>query len=625
MTALASLRWLVGGLLVVVAAAPAAVADEPVLDLPFDGDLLDRSGHGNDAWRSRPEFAPGQLGQGLVPGGQAATVADAAELRLQPGFQVDCFLYFQRVTSGIIPIVSKGNEFTLRVNPKSEDGAFAFFVCLDGSWERRVTSEIVPEEGRWYRLEAGWDGEAIWLRVDGQEFRRERTGTVRTMHRPVEIGPVEATVDEVRILNPQARTFGNAYWTFDGHLRDETGHGHDFAGTSAGFGPGRSGSEAVRADRALEAPSSPDLQLAAGLRITCTVRFEEVSPGYTYLVVKDDEYMLRVDNAAEGGWFTFFVKGEGWEPRVKSPVRPEPGVWYKLVAGWDGVNLTLSVNGQEAMLPRVVRPVPTAAPLVVGPFAGTMDELRIENPRLPVLRCLALTQAETLHRAGQPSMLQAEIQNVGVPVTGAAATLALTEGVTVDGEATRPLGDLAAGETRTVEWTVRSDRPVTAVAAVELRSDREVHATLRRTVSFFNATATPMPPVPQMTGEPATTWYIDSVAGDNARDGQTPETAWRDFERINGQVLGPGDRLLLKRGSVFTGELRLGATATAGRWAEIGSYGEGARPILRGAWDIADRCVWIRDPDYLRVHGLTVSYAGKGLVVQYTAGGTAGW
>lgn len=136
--------------------------------------------------------------------------------------------------------------------------------------------------------------------------------------------------------------------------------------------------------------------------------------------------------------------------------------------------------------------------------------------------------------------------------------------------------------------------------------------------------------VPLRSAEPGptplggTTYYVDGVTGRNAASGTSPSAAWQDFSRINAQTLKAGDRLLIKRGSVINQELRVSANGTADRWAEIGAYGEGARPVIRRNWDIADRCVLIKDPDFLRIRGLAFSQAGKGLVVHFATPGHGG-
>lgn len=600
-----------------------AAPDEPVLELPLDGDLRDAGGYGNDGYRHQAQYAAGHRGQGLVPGGLAATVADTAELRLAPGLSIDCWVKFNTVTPGIIPLVGKNQEYLLRVNPQSEDGAFAFFVVLDGGWEPRVASGVQPQVGQWYHLEASWDGQMLSLAVNGQVTRQARTGRPRKSTNPVELGPVDAVIDEVKIMNPGALAAGDAHWSFDGNLKDDSGHGHDLTGQGVRYGQGRNG-QALVSGPPVQTPDSPDLRLAAGFRLDCSVIFDRLPEDYTYLAKKEGEYQLRVDSQKEGGRFSFFVNLGGWEPRVQSSLKAEVGVWYRLIAKWDGTALTLDVNGQHSETIRSGVPRPTAEPLTIGPIGGRLDDLRIENPRLPVLRCKALTQAETLLVAGRPAGLAAVIENVGSPLNDAVASLGLTDGVSCNSPAEVPLGAMATGEAKTVTWTVQAPKPVSATAAITMTAGGVELAGYRRALAFFESTDTPPVPVPQMTGGPATTWYVDSVSGDNTKAGTSPEAAWRDFTNINGKTLGPGDRLLLKRGSVFTQELDLRAQGTAERWAEIGTYGEGARPILRRNWDIADRCVRVVDPDYLHIRGLVVCFAAKGLVVTYATGNHQG-
>lgn len=122
----------------------------------------------------------------------------------------------------------------------------------------------------------------------------------------------------------------------------------------------------------------------------------------------------------------------------------------------------------------------------------------------------------------------------------------------------------------------------------------------------------------------ATTYYVDSAKGNNSNDGTTPDAAWRDFSNINGRTLAAGERLLIKRGSVINQELNIFARGTAEQWAEIGAYGEGARPIIQRNHDIRDRCALIRNPDFLRIRSLVVSHAGKGLIVVFATPGHGG-
>ncbi len=68
------------------------------------------------------------------------------------------------------------------------------------------------------------------------------------------------------------------------------------------------------------------------------------------------------------------------------------------------------------------------------------------------------------------------------------------------------------------------------------------------------------------------TYYI-SAMGDDRRDGLTPETAWKTTDYAN-RTIAEGDTILLRRGDIFYGRVRLPAGTT------LAAYGEGERPRI---------------------------------------------
>jgi hypothetical protein len=525
-------------------------------------------------------------------------------------------------------ILVKRNEYMLRVNPTSEGGHFAFFVYLDG-WEPRVRSNVVPQVGTWYHLVAGWDGQELSLEVNGEAVRAPRAGQPVATDEPLCFGPVAGVLDEVRLENPNAKSAAVVHWPFDGDLRDHSGHDHDGVAEGAKFSPGRVGQALGSNTKPVVVPNSPDLQLAPGMRIDCLVYFEGVPTATQNIVSKDGEYMLRVDPPQEGSDFAFFVNLEGWEPRVRTERRVQAGVWYRLIATWDGLALTLEVNGDRTRLVRGGLPGASESPVTVGGPGMLVDELRIENPKLPVVRVRDVAQEHAIMRAGIRETLTAVVQNLGTEAADVGVTLALPASVRCLGNPVQALGTLATGTTRTIEWQVEADRELSGAAEVRLTCQGAPPATTRRTLAFFprddeaaSLAAKRTPPSPG--GNGAMTYYVDSAQGNNANAGTSPEAPWLDFTNINGKTLGPGEKLLLKRGSVTNQELTVSARGTAENWAVIGAYGTGPRPVIRRNWDIDDRCVLIRNPDYLHVSSLVVCYAGKGLVVSYQQGGHAG-
>jgi hypothetical protein len=595
----------------------------------FEGSLSDRSGRGNDAFATSASFAPGHSGQGLQCGQGAAVVPDSPQLRPAPGLRIECWAKLDRLGPSFQPIVIKDRAYQLRVDPPAEGGQFSFFLHLDG-WEPRVRSQQPAKIGAWYHLAAGWDGKEIWLEVNGQRSRVRRGGVPTPSREPLELGRFEGVLDEVRIENPAPPPAGVAEWRFDGNLRDASGHGHDLAGKGARFVPTPGGQALASDSRALQAASKPDLQLAPGLRIDCSVYFDEVPAAGRYIAMKNGEYQLRLNSAKEGGCFALFVNLDGWEPRVCSEQRVEPGRWYRVTASWDGFLLTLDVNGQRSHATRSGLPRVTDNPLVIGALGGRIDNLRIENPRLPTIQVRDARQEHAILLVGRRENFTTTIRNVGTATEQAVVRFKLPPGARLLGKAIHELGTLPTGAERTLEWSVEADAAVLGAADIQVTAAGIPPLTARHPLVFFPIegglppSASEKLPAGMPTGSNATTYYVDSEAGDNSRAGTSPETAWKDFANVNGRVLGPGQRLLLRRGSTFREELQVSAHGTADCWAEIGTYGDGPRPIIRRDWDIDQRCAWVRNPDYLRIRGLVVCYAGKGLIVDYTQPGHRG-
>ncbi|PKU90428.1 hypothetical protein CQR46_1071 [Bifidobacterium pseudolongum subsp. globosum] len=77
-----------------------------------------------------------------------------------------------------------------------------------------------------------------------------------------------------------------------------------------------------------------------------------------------------------------------------------------------------------------------------------------------------------------------------------------------------------------------------------------------------------------------TDYFISSTHGDDSAAGTSPTTAWRTLARAAGAAPGPGDAILLERGSRFDGEaLHLdGVSGSAQQPVTIGGYGDPELP-----------------------------------------------
>ena len=112
------------------------------------------------------------------------------------------------------------------------------------------------------------------------------------------------------------------------------------------------------------------------------------------------------------------------------------------------------------------------------------------------------------------------------------------------------------------------------------------------------------PPAPRT----PTTFYVDAVAGNDGFAGTAPTAALRTLDAVSSTVLVPGDRVLLQRGSSWTGSLHVTESGTRELPITIGAYGEGAPPRITGAGtcvDVVGSHVHVAD-----VHVDACGYAG---------------
>ena len=78
------------------------------------------------------------------------------------------------------------------------------------------------------------------------------------------------------------------------------------------------------------------------------------------------------------------------------------------------------------------------------------------------------------------------------------------------------------------------------------------------------------------------TYYIDSIEGNDENQGVTPEKPWKSLDKLNQQLLQPGDTVLLKKGSVFDNQqLYPKGSGSEENPILISSYGEsGDKPLI---------------------------------------------
>jgi len=80
----------------------------------------------------------------------------------------------------------------------------------------------------------------------------------------------------------------------------------------------------------------------------------------------------------------------------------------------------------------------------------------------------------------------------------------------------------------------------------------------------------------------AADYYVDAQRGDDASSGRSPARAWRSLDKINHSQFHGGDRILLRAGSCWHGQLVVSSSGVAGSPIRIDRYGVGALPRIDG-------------------------------------------
>ena len=78
------------------------------------------------------------------------------------------------------------------------------------------------------------------------------------------------------------------------------------------------------------------------------------------------------------------------------------------------------------------------------------------------------------------------------------------------------------------------------------------------------------------------TYYVDSQAGNDRNIGTAAEKAWKSLAKVNAATFGPGDKILFKAGSRYTGGLAPKGSGKEGRPIIMDVYGKGDRPRIDG-------------------------------------------
>ncbi len=454
--------------------------------------LADRSGRGHDAALTGGKLVS-QDGKPLLflDGSQSINVPSASDLNLRQGFTIETRFRLADLKDGRI-LVFKDQEYQLRVDWNNEGNRLSFFVFAGGQWESRA-SAYTPAVDHWYHVVATWDGRKAFLWVNGEPFSvaREASAPAPTAN-PVWIasgmwqganfvGAIEYVKIYRKVL-PTTEIVKRAYG-IDQAAPERASHqaDFDFANGLQGWQPREKATARISNSRLLvKSPTGRGFVLHSALQVP---------------VGKKDYLALRMvlDRGTRGELIYVTTEGAG---RVAFPTQAdrkphtyvfEPWTW----AGWGGTLLALGVVPSEV----------TGASAAVQ-YVRLMEELRAE----PELEIKAVSSESTLPRARRDETIEARVGNLGGKAAGVKATLAVPEGVTMQGPAEQSIAGLDFLGQEELRWKVAAERPLSGEFRVTLAADGVGAVAASQTIRFLPGLHLPKAsyvpePVPAQTGK----------------------------------------------------------------------------------------------------------------------------
>lgn len=121
--------------------------------------------------------------------------------------------------------------------------------------------------------------------------------------------------------------------------------------------------------------------------------------------------------------------------------------------------------------------------------------------------------------------------------------------------------------------------------------------------SMFCSLVIALPPAAKAAG---TTYYVDSLGGDDGNSGTSENSAWKSLDKVNATTFAPGDKILFKAGGSWNGRLWPKGSGEHGNPIVIDMYGTGSKPLIAGVTSELE-AVFLKNQQYWEINNLEVT------------------
>jgi len=107
-----------------------------------------------------------------------------------------------------------------------------------------------------------------------------------------------------------------------------------------------------------------------------------------------------------------------------------------------------------------------------------------------------------------------------------------------------------------------------------------------------------------------TAYYVDSLSGNDASAGTAASTAWKSLGKLNATTFHPGDRILLKSGDSWSGQLWPKGSGDAEHPITVDKYNGDAFPVINGG-GLEEDAVLLKNQEYWEIRNLEITNNGS--------------
>ncbi|MEC0266091.1 Ig-like domain-containing protein [Paenibacillus anseongense] len=241
-----------------------------------------------------------------------------------------------------------------------------------------------------------------------------------------------------------------------------------------------------------------------------------------------------------------------------------------------------------------VIPVGTADPTVSWAILQGADVASISSAGVltPVKAGTVQIQATANDPSGVKSnilQLTFDVKMTSLTVTGAGGATEITSrsGQLQMGATAQPGG----APTTNVAWTVENGTGSASISSTGLlkaidNGSVTVKATAQDGSGVVGQTNI------QISGQGSHTFYVSSSTGDDTNDGLSAAAPWKTLNKVSGTTFIPGDKILLKAGDSWDGQLWPKGSGAEGNPIVIDQYGTGNRPLINGKGNNFDQTIY---------------------------------